>query len=113
MIVKIDMQTAQRLQVMLTSMGPAAQRCLTEVIRDTAPPSPVASRAPSRQVEAALSGSERTTAFGNLLVEAPAWSGQVTIDQTLGDEQLLRPMSKSCPRGQRAACSLTSRGPGT
>lgn len=36
MIGKIDLQTARRLQAVLTSMGAAAQRCLTEVIKDTA-----------------------------------------------------------------------------
>jgi DNA-binding MarR family transcriptional regulator len=36
MIGKIDLQTARRLQVVLNSMGTAAQRCLTEVLRDTA-----------------------------------------------------------------------------
>ena len=33
---KIDPQTARRLQAVLTSMGTAAQRCLTEVLKDTA-----------------------------------------------------------------------------
>jgi DNA-binding MarR family transcriptional regulator len=32
----IDPQTARRLQSVLTSMGTAAQRCLTEVLKDTA-----------------------------------------------------------------------------
>ena len=36
MIGKIDPQTARRLQAVLTSMGTAAQRCLTEVLKDTA-----------------------------------------------------------------------------
>lgn len=36
MIGKIDLQTARRLQVVLNNMGAAAQRCLTEVIKDTA-----------------------------------------------------------------------------
>jgi DNA-binding MarR family transcriptional regulator len=36
MIGKIDLQTARRLQVVLNSMGAAARRCLTEVIKDTA-----------------------------------------------------------------------------
>jgi DNA-binding MarR family transcriptional regulator len=36
MIGKIDPQTARRLQAVLTSMGAAAQRCLTEVLKDTA-----------------------------------------------------------------------------
>ena len=36
MIGKIDLQTARRLQVVLNSMSAAAQRCLTEVIKDTA-----------------------------------------------------------------------------
>lgn len=36
MIGKTDLQTAQRLQVVLNSMGAAAQRCLAEVIKDTA-----------------------------------------------------------------------------
>ena len=36
MIGKIDLQTARRLQVVLNSMGTAAQRCLTEALRDTA-----------------------------------------------------------------------------
>ncbi|MBV9144130.1 MAG: MarR family transcriptional regulator [Pseudonocardiales bacterium] len=36
MIGKTDLQTAQRLQVVLNSMGAAAQRCLTEVMKDTA-----------------------------------------------------------------------------
>ncbi len=36
MIGKIDLNTARRLQVVLNSMGSAAQRCLTEVIKDTA-----------------------------------------------------------------------------
>jgi DNA-binding MarR family transcriptional regulator len=36
MIGKIDLQTARRLQMVLTSMGAAAQRCLTEVVKDTA-----------------------------------------------------------------------------
>jgi DNA-binding MarR family transcriptional regulator len=36
MIGKIDLQTARRLQAVLTSMGTAAQRCLTEVLKDTA-----------------------------------------------------------------------------
>jgi DNA-binding MarR family transcriptional regulator len=36
MIGKIDSQTARRLQAVLTSMGTAAQRCLTEVLKDTA-----------------------------------------------------------------------------
>lgn len=33
---KIDLQTARRLQAVLTRMGAAAQRCLIEVIKDTA-----------------------------------------------------------------------------
>jgi DNA-binding MarR family transcriptional regulator len=36
MIGKIDLQTARRLQVVLNGMGTAAQRCLTEVLKDTA-----------------------------------------------------------------------------
>jgi DNA-binding MarR family transcriptional regulator len=36
MIGKIDPDTARRLQAVLTSMGSAAQRVLTEVLRDTA-----------------------------------------------------------------------------
>ncbi|HEX8932951.1 MAG TPA: hypothetical protein VF788_01875, partial [Pseudonocardiaceae bacterium] len=36
MIGKIDPDTARRLQVVLTTMGSAAQRVLTEVIKDTA-----------------------------------------------------------------------------
>jgi DNA-binding MarR family transcriptional regulator len=36
MIGKVDLQTARRFQVVLNSMGGAAQRCLTEVIKDTA-----------------------------------------------------------------------------
>ncbi|HEV7828337.1 MAG TPA: MarR family transcriptional regulator [Pseudonocardiaceae bacterium] len=36
MIGKIDLQTARRLQGVLNNMGTAAQRCLTEVLRDTA-----------------------------------------------------------------------------
>jgi DNA-binding MarR family transcriptional regulator len=36
MIGKVDMQTARRLQGVLTSMGAAAQRVLTEVLKDTA-----------------------------------------------------------------------------
>jgi DNA-binding MarR family transcriptional regulator len=36
MIGKVDVQTARRLQLVLNSMGGAAQRCLTEVMRDTA-----------------------------------------------------------------------------
>ena len=32
----IDPQTARRLQAVLTGMGTAAQRCLTEVLKDTA-----------------------------------------------------------------------------
>jgi MarR family transcriptional regulator, organic hydroperoxide resistance regulator len=36
MIGKVDVETARRLQVVLNSMGAAAQRCLTEVIKDTA-----------------------------------------------------------------------------
>ncbi len=36
MIGKIDVTTARRLQVVLNSMGGAAQRCLTEVLKDTA-----------------------------------------------------------------------------
>jgi DNA-binding MarR family transcriptional regulator len=36
MIGKVDVQTARRLQVVLNGMGAAAQRCLTEVIKDTA-----------------------------------------------------------------------------
>ncbi len=36
MIGKIDQQTARRVQVILNSMGTAAQRCLTEVVKDTA-----------------------------------------------------------------------------
>ncbi|HEV7450056.1 MAG TPA: MarR family transcriptional regulator [Pseudonocardiaceae bacterium] len=36
MIGKIDPNTARQLQVVLNSMGSAAQRCLTEVIKDTA-----------------------------------------------------------------------------
>jgi DNA-binding MarR family transcriptional regulator len=36
MIGKIDVDTARRLQAVLTTMGSAAQRCLTEVLRDTA-----------------------------------------------------------------------------
>ena len=36
MIGKIDLQTARRLQVVLNSMGTAAQHCLTEVLKDTA-----------------------------------------------------------------------------
>jgi DNA-binding MarR family transcriptional regulator len=36
MIGKVDLQTARRLQGVLTSMGTAAQRVLTEVIKDIA-----------------------------------------------------------------------------
>jgi DNA-binding MarR family transcriptional regulator len=36
MIGKIDPETARRLQVVLTNMGAAAQRVLTEVLKDTA-----------------------------------------------------------------------------
>jgi DNA-binding MarR family transcriptional regulator len=36
MMGKIDPQTARRLQAVLTTMGTAAQRCLTEVLKDTA-----------------------------------------------------------------------------
>ena len=36
MIGKIDVDTARRLQGVLASMGSAAQRCLTEVLKDTA-----------------------------------------------------------------------------
>jgi DNA-binding MarR family transcriptional regulator len=36
MLGKIDLQTARRLQMVVTSMGAAAQRCLAEVVRDTA-----------------------------------------------------------------------------
>lgn len=36
MIGKIDVNTARQLQVVLNSMGSTAQRCLTEVIKDTA-----------------------------------------------------------------------------
>jgi DNA-binding MarR family transcriptional regulator len=36
MIGKIDPSTARQLQVVLNTMGGAAQRCLTEVLRDTA-----------------------------------------------------------------------------
>jgi DNA-binding MarR family transcriptional regulator len=36
MIGKVDLQTARRLQRVLNSMGAAAQRCLAEVITDTA-----------------------------------------------------------------------------
>ena len=36
MIGKVDLPTARRLQLVLNSMGVAAQRCLTEVIKDTA-----------------------------------------------------------------------------
>ncbi len=36
MIGKIDLNTARQLQVVLNSMGSAAQRCLTEVLKDTA-----------------------------------------------------------------------------
>jgi DNA-binding MarR family transcriptional regulator len=36
MIGKIDAETARRLQGVLSSMGSAAQRCLTEVLKDTA-----------------------------------------------------------------------------
>jgi DNA-binding MarR family transcriptional regulator len=36
MMGKIDPQTARRLQAVLTSMGTAAQRCLTDVLKDTA-----------------------------------------------------------------------------
>ena len=36
MIGKIDVNTARQLQTVLNSMGSAAQRCLTEVIKDTA-----------------------------------------------------------------------------
>ncbi|MDQ3824673.1 MAG: MarR family transcriptional regulator [Actinomycetota bacterium] len=36
MMGKIDPQTARRLQAVLTGMGTAAQRCLTEVLKDTA-----------------------------------------------------------------------------
>ncbi|MGH3753355.1 MAG: MarR family winged helix-turn-helix transcriptional regulator [Pseudonocardiaceae bacterium] len=36
MIGKIDLNTARQLQMVLNSMGGAAQRCLTEVIKDTA-----------------------------------------------------------------------------
>jgi DNA-binding MarR family transcriptional regulator len=36
MMGKVDLQTARRLKVVLASMGAAAQRCLTEVVKDTA-----------------------------------------------------------------------------
>ncbi len=36
MVGKIDLNTARHLQVVLNSMGSAAQRCLTEVLKDTA-----------------------------------------------------------------------------
>lgn len=36
MMGKIDLQTARRLQAVVTSMGATAQRCLIEVVRDTA-----------------------------------------------------------------------------
>jgi hypothetical protein len=36
MIGKIDPHTARRLQAVLTSMGSAAQRVLTDVLKDTA-----------------------------------------------------------------------------
>jgi hypothetical protein len=36
MIGKIDPDTARRLQAVLSSMGSAAQRVLTEVLKDTA-----------------------------------------------------------------------------
>jgi DNA-binding MarR family transcriptional regulator len=36
MIGKIDIDTARRLQGVLATMGSAAQRCLTEVLKDTA-----------------------------------------------------------------------------
>ena len=36
MIGKIDPETARRLQGVLTTMGAAAQRVLTEVLKDTA-----------------------------------------------------------------------------
>ncbi len=36
MIGKIDLNTARQLQAVLNSMGSAAQRCLTEVLKDTA-----------------------------------------------------------------------------
>ncbi|HEX2289854.1 MAG TPA: MarR family transcriptional regulator, partial [Pseudonocardiaceae bacterium] len=36
MIGKVDLQTARRLQVVVNGMGTAAQRCLTEVLKDTA-----------------------------------------------------------------------------
>lgn len=36
LIGKIDLETARRLQVVLNSMGTAAQRVLTEVVKDTA-----------------------------------------------------------------------------
>ncbi|HKR47962.1 MAG TPA: MarR family transcriptional regulator [Pseudonocardiaceae bacterium] len=36
MIGKIDLNTARQLQIVLNSMGGAAQRCLTDVIKDTA-----------------------------------------------------------------------------
>ncbi|MGH3896643.1 MAG: MarR family winged helix-turn-helix transcriptional regulator [Pseudonocardiaceae bacterium] len=35
MIGKIDLNTARQLQVVLNSMGNVAQRCLTEVLKDT------------------------------------------------------------------------------
>lgn len=36
MIGKIDLNTARQLQAVLNTMGGAAQRCLTEVLKDTA-----------------------------------------------------------------------------
>lgn len=36
MLGKIDPQTARRLQMVVASMGAAAQRCLIEVVKDTA-----------------------------------------------------------------------------
>ena len=36
MIGKVDLQTARQLQGVLNNMGTAAQRCLTEVLKDTA-----------------------------------------------------------------------------
>ncbi|MGH3946294.1 MAG: MarR family winged helix-turn-helix transcriptional regulator [Pseudonocardiaceae bacterium] len=36
MIGKIDLNTARQLQAVLNTMGSAAQRCLTEVLKDTA-----------------------------------------------------------------------------
>jgi DNA-binding MarR family transcriptional regulator len=36
MIGKIDLDTARHLQAVLNSMGTTAQRCLTEVLKDTA-----------------------------------------------------------------------------